>query len=55
MLSNIFELISNVHIMISFEQKMRLPGLEPGPNRWQRLILPLDHRRWKVIVKIFIN
>ena len=24
---------------------LRLPGLEPGSNRWQRSILPLNHKR----------
>ena len=31
-----------------YEEKkfvLRLPGLEPGSNRWQRSILPLNHKR----------
>ena len=30
--------------------KVHRPGIEPGPHRWQRCILPLDHRccyKWR--------
>ena len=27
------------------EKVMRLPGIEPGSPRWQRSIVPLDHKR----------
>lgn len=27
------------------KQKLRRPGIEPGAKRWQRFILPLNHRR----------
>ena len=31
------------------ENSVHQPGIEPGLHRWQRCILPLDHRRlWKI-------
>ena len=31
------------------ENNVHQPGIEPGSHRWQRSILPLDHRRlWKI-------
>ena len=36
-----------------YEEKkfvLRLPGLEPGSNRWQRSILPLNHKRVTIIL-----
>lgn len=35
-----------------FLANVRLPGLEPGSNRWQRSILPLNHRRFVLICKL---
>ena len=43
--------MSHIHIYIYLFFKsyilkiMRLPGIEPGSPRWQRGILPLDHKR----------
>ena len=28
----------------AYKTKMHRPGIEPGPSRWQRPILPLNHR-----------
>ena len=27
---------------------MRHPGIEPGPTRWQRAIVPFNQRRWEL-------
>ncbi|CUM52668.1 unnamed protein product [Debaryomyces tyrocola] len=33
----------------SILKNMRKPGIEPGAQRWQRWILPLNHLRLKLI------
>ena len=37
-------LLSIFHIK-NTKKSMRLPGIEPESPRWQRGILPLDHKR----------
>ena len=32
---------------------MRKPGLEPGAQRWQRWILPLNHLRFSISASVF--
>ena len=34
-----------IYLIYFIKKFMRLPGIEPGSPRWQRGILPLDHKR----------
>jgi hypothetical protein len=34
------------YVQVYSKRALRLPGIEPGSPRWQRGILPLDHKRF---------
>ena len=38
-------LLLELYLLKTIDKKMRKPGIEPGAQRWQRWILPLNHLR----------
>ena len=51
-------LLLELYLLKTIDKEMRKPGIEPGAQRWQRWILPLNHLRltdcWLSVGKVIL-